>query len=241
MNEYIIENDLEAIGGFVQIVADSDNSLDFCKRIVHSDQQGLIVGCQLFFLDNKGEFKQVSSYGKQPEQPEDNSAFGSNPLAQAIREKTAVITLPEGPDAEKLNGHKFVTLPFIKGGEPVGVMQVVVEAETVAIKVDNQIIETVSKLGAHYLETVGVKTDKAVGVLGDSNIDALTDRQVTILKFMGQGMTNAQIATELMLSESSIRQETVKIYRALGVKSRHQAALKARALGIIPKRELTSN
>ena len=37
------------------------------------------------------------------------------------------------------------------------------------------------------------------------------------MEFMAQGLTNAQIAQELMLSESSIRQETVKIYRALGV------------------------
>lgn len=53
------------------------------------------------------------------------------------------------------------------------------------------------------------------------------------LEFMAQGLTNAQIAQELMLSESSIRQETVKIYRALGVNNREAAAKQARGLGLI--------
>lgn len=135
---------------------------------------------------------------------------------------------------------QLITVPFIKSGEPVGVMQVVIEADSVNLDIDTQAIEAISNLGAHYLETVGINGEKNSATLGDTNIDALTDRQVNILKFMGQGLTNAQIANELMLSESSIRQETVKIYRAMGVKSRHQAALKGRALGIIPKRE-TSN
>ena len=121
-----------------------------------------------------------------------------------------------------------------------GVMQVIVEADNVNIEVDDKVIETISNLGGHYLNTIGVNGEKSSATLGDTNIDSLTDRQVSILKYMGQGLTNAQIAVELMLSESSIRQETVKIYRAMGVKSRHQAALKARALGIIPKRELSN-
>jgi DNA-binding NarL/FixJ family response regulator len=50
---------------------------------------------------------------------------------------------------------------------------------------------------------------------------------------MAEGLTNAQIAMQLMLSESSIRQETVKIYRALGVNSRVEASKKGQALGLI--------
>ena len=243
MNTYAVQDDLETVTAFVKTVTESDNSLDFCKRIVHSDSQGLIVGCQLYFLDNHGKFKQVASYGKQPKQPEELSAFDQNPMAEAIRTKTAAITLLPGRSTLEDQGGKamtkhLITVPFMRSGEPVGVMRVVVEADHISLDVDQQVIESISQLGAHYLETVGVNGEKNSATLGDTNIDALTDRQITILKFMGQGMTNAQIATELMLSESSIRQETVKIYRAMGVKSRHQAALKGRALGIIPKREL---
>ena len=69
----------------------------------------------------------------------------------------------------------------------------------------------------------------------EANPDDLTPRQLRVLAFMSEGLTNAEIAKEIMLSESAIRQETVKIYRALGVKSRGEASKKARALGIIPK------
>jgi ATP/maltotriose-dependent transcriptional regulator MalT len=39
-----------------------------------------------------------------------------------------------------------------------------------------------------------------------------------------------------MLSESTIRQETVKIYRSLGVGDRLEAVKKAKVLGLLPKR-----
>jgi len=52
------------------------------------------------------------------------------------------------------------------------------------------------------------------------------------------GQVNLEIAKELMLSESTIRQETVRIYRALGVGNRQEAVKKAQSLGIIKKRPL---
>jgi DNA-binding NarL/FixJ family response regulator len=66
----------------------------------------------------------------------------------------------------------------------------------------------------------------------------LTSRQLTILGHIQNGLVNLEIAKELMLSESTIRQETVRIYRALGVGNRQEAAKKARALGIIGKKAL---
>jgi DNA-binding NarL/FixJ family response regulator len=63
----------------------------------------------------------------------------------------------------------------------------------------------------------------------------LTERQKTVLKLMTDGFTNAEIARELLLSESSIRQETVRIYKTLGVSSRQGAAKKGKALGLIAR------
>ena len=42
------------------------------------------------------------------------------------------------------------------------------------------------------------------------------------------------IANEMILSESTIKQESVKIFRALGVGTRQQAVLKANTLGLLP-------
>ena len=64
--------------------------------------------------------------------------------------------------------------------------------------------------------------------------EPLTERQQQILLGIAQGKTNLQIARDLILSESSIKQESVKIFRSLGVANRQQAAIKARAMGVVP-------
>ena len=51
---------------------------------------------------------------------------------------------------------------------------------------------------------------------------ALTSRQARILEMISDGKTNATIATHLGYSESLIRQETIIIYRKLGVDGRRE-------------------
>jgi DNA-binding CsgD family transcriptional regulator len=51
----------------------------------------------------------------------------------------------------------------------------------------------------------------------------LTDRQQTILTLMSEGMTNHEIADHLSYSTSTIRSESMTIYKALGVKGRAEA------------------
>jgi DNA-binding CsgD family transcriptional regulator len=58
----------------------------------------------------------------------------------------------------------------------------------------------------------------------DYRRDALTNRQLTILSFLVDGLTNPQIAQRIGFSESTVRQETMNIYRFLEVKDRRQAA-----------------
>ena len=50
----------------------------------------------------------------------------------------------------------------------------------------------------------------------------LTDRQKVILEMLKEGRTNGSIASVLGYSESLIRQETIIIYRKLGVSGRHE-------------------
>lgn len=52
----------------------------------------------------------------------------------------------------------------------------------------------------------------------------LTERQKKILDGMTRSKTNRAIAYELGYSESTIRQESMAIYRALGVSGREEAA-----------------
>lgn len=62
---------------------------------------------------------------------------------------------------------------------------------------------------------------------------SLSKRQEVILRLMSRGMTNSQIAHRVGFSESTVRQETIAIYRYLGADGRHQAVQIAEARGLL--------
>lgn len=67
----------------------------------------------------------------------------------------------------------------------------------------------------------------------DARTTQLTMRQVLILRGMVEGKTNHELALELGFSVSTIRHETMRIYQALSVSDRKEAAKKAVMLSII--------
>ena len=67
----------------------------------------------------------------------------------------------------------------------------------------------------------------------DSEAGSLTQRQILILRGMVEGKTNHELATEMGFSVSTIRHETMRIYQALAVSDRKEAAKKALALALI--------
>jgi DNA-binding NarL/FixJ family response regulator len=57
-----------------------------------------------------------------------------------------------------------------------------------------------------------------------TDLDALTIRQREILQLVAQGLSNAQIAKTLFLSESTVKQHLRATYKVLGVSDRKEAA-----------------
>ena len=66
---------------------------------------------------------------------------------------------------------------------------------------------------------------------GIPSVDSLTKRQLNILKGMVEGKTNHDLATQLGYSVSTIRHETMRIYQALAVSDRREAAQRALEYG----------
>jgi DNA-binding NarL/FixJ family response regulator len=93
-----------------------------------------------------------------------------------------------------------------------------------------------SKLGALYLDTLDYGQISPTESSAQAHPEDITARQLIILGHIQSGLVNGLIAKVLMLSESTIRQETVKIYRSLGVGDRLEAVKKAKVLGLLPKR-----
>lgn len=62
---------------------------------------------------------------------------------------------------------------------------------------------------------------------------SLTDRQLRILGLMAKGLTNSQISKRVGFSESTVRQETMAIYRYFGVGGRREAVRLAGMRGML--------
>jgi DNA-binding CsgD family transcriptional regulator len=79
----------------------------------------------------------------------------------------------------------------------------------------------------------GTQTSRSIVERGDTGTDQLSQRQISILRGMVEGKTNHELANELGFSVSTVRHETMRIYQALSVSDRKEAAKKALSLALI--------
>ena len=63
--------------------------------------------------------------------------------------------------------------------------------------------------------------------------EPLTDRETEILRLLGHGQTNPQIARELVMSPGTVKNHVRDIIAKLGVSDRTQAAVRAMELGLL--------
>lgn len=225
----------QEVGVILDAMLKSDNASEFCRSIVHADFTGPEAqGCQLYLLDNKSRLNVVAGYGLAPDnldtKQSEVSAWDDNPVSKCVREKKFFFETSTG------EGKALLCVPLLKDELPVGVLCVVVDSKVKQLPFGEALIPIISKLGAFILATMANKPSRGGTVDPNANGEDLTSRQVQILELMADGLVNVEIAGQLLLSESTIRQETVRIYRALGVPNRAEAAKKARALGIIGRR-----
>jgi len=68
-------------------------------------------------------------------------------------------------------------------------------------------------------------------------LQALTQREVSVLRLVATGRTNQQIARSLLISASTVKKHVHRIISKLGVSDRTQAAIKAIELGLLGERD----
>jgi DNA-binding NarL/FixJ family response regulator len=66
-----------------------------------------------------------------------------------------------------------------------------------------------------------------------ANPAGLTARQAEVLRRLGQGRTNAQIAGELVVSVRTVDSHVAALLAKLGVRDRREAAARAAELGLL--------
>ena len=71
---------------------------------------------------------------------------------------------------------------------------------------------------------------------GAAALDRLTARERTVLELIGRGLTNDEIAAELVISVVTVKSHVGKIFRALGVRDRAAAVVFAFDHGVVAPR-----
>ena len=64
-------------------------------------------------------------------------------------------------------------------------------------------------------------------------VEALSDREIEILRLITTGASNREISEALFLAEGTIKNHFTNVLGKLGVRDRTQAALRAREMGLV--------
>jgi LuxR family maltose regulon positive regulatory protein len=100
-------------------------------------------------------------------------------------------------------------------------------------------MESDDKLDA-YLQTILVAMSHAPAqavstkeLMRQEGLDPLTERELQILRLLEKGLTNREIASELVVTPGTVKLHTKHVYRKLSVNNRQTAVTLARALGLL--------
>jgi two-component system, NarL family, response regulator DevR len=86
--------------------------------------------------------------------------------------------------------------------------------------------------GGTLFDEVGpaVPRSRAPGIAGGDRIGLLTDQERTVLRLIGEGLTNRQIGARMGLAEKTVKNYTSHLLAKLGLERRTQAAILATEL-----------
>lgn len=222
-----------AVESLLGIFFDSDNVELLSQRLIHEFEllPGQPTGVFVFTVTARSELKYLGGFGSSSLTAlGEISIWDEHPLCQAVRTRKPIEHKSTAALSENL-----ICVPLTRGKVPNGVM-VLQYRELPSKTEEDPVWSSITNMGGYFLALQGLALGKVSASTGESAAmpEELSTRQLEILKLIGDGLNNAEIAQKVLVSESTVRQETIKIYRILQVANRHEAMMKGRALGLIP-------
>ena len=202
-------------------------------------------------FDSSGSVSAAGSFGLAPDMVRALrrlSLWDRSPSVDAIREGAPVVhadrqtLLGAYPWLGSHEGLLYPTIawPLAVGSQRLGSLQMQF-AEAISQTAIEDVFATISPLLGLYVSMRSPVPnghpleDKHPKLTQDErSVDAeLTPRQLRILHLLAEGMTNPQIAARIGFSDSTVRQETMAIYRFLGADGRRDAVHIAGLRGLL--------
>ena len=201
---------------------------EVCRAIVQSDEFGHnLHGTQFHSLTNRGNLVIAASFGIEGLPGDEKlTMFDNHPISESARERK--LTTAAHPHHEN---YELWSIPILKGELTAGTLCGVGKKGSNNHGFSELEVIAIGNMAYLYLSASGIPD--IVKDQETSTNGKLTDRQAQILVFMSHGMANMKIAIQLSLSESSIKQESVKIFKAFGVNNRNDAVSIAKQRGML--------
>jgi LuxR family maltose regulon positive regulatory protein len=145
---------------------------------------------------------------------------GDTKKAEADLERALAIAEPEG----------YIRV-FLDEGQP---MQMLI-AQWLAHSGENALRDYAIRLLSQFdVELHSIKAAQAKTSPTGDLVEPLSQRELEVLHLMATGMTNQEIARQLVVARGTVKAHTASIYRKLDTANRTEAAARARQLGILP-------
>ena len=160
--------------------------------------------------------------------------YSNNSLVEGITSEvfdSVLKSLPEGSNLDSLTDSKigkgtnndFIIMPISNGKSLKGFILVYLDCAQLTPE-DLSLIEIIGKVCAFYLMNELPELKHSYKIEDLTSKVQLSSRQLQIIHGFVEGKTNHELATDLGFSVSTIRHETMEIFRLLGASDRKEAA-----------------